>query len=177
MWATTKKNISVGNPFSEYFLHGGKKCAITEVWCDFCFWNIFSPHHKQCQQLRCVELYTILYLYMLVVHMVAKHDALKSSCHWGRLILTSNCIMFRLDIQLGSRIFPLWQNNPYENGWFSGWRGNHPVPHPVPHHVKRLKASPTLRPRLLPLQPSPHLCRHFDGDYFYQKPIFAGKNG
>lgn len=177
MWATTKKNISVGNQFSEYFLHGGKKCAITEVWCDFCFWNIFSPHHKQCQQLRCVELYTILYLYMLVVHMVAKHDALKSSCHWGRLILTSNCIMFRLDIQLGSRIFSSLAKQSLWKRLVFRMAREPSSSHPVPHHVKRLKASPTLRPRLLPLQPSPHLCRHFDGDYFYQKPIFAGKNG
>ena len=37
-----KKNVchdekKMGNQFSEYFLHGRKKCAITEVWCDFCF--------------------------------------------------------------------------------------------------------------------------------------------
>lgn len=99
----------------------------------------------------------------------------KSSCHilvaWVSWRHALHHVPF-IDIQLGSKIFSALAN---EIGRFSGWRGNHPVPHPVPHHVKRLKSSPTLRPRLPPLQPSPHLCRHFDGDYFYQKPIFAGK--
>eukprot|EP00435_Cladocopium_sp_Y103_P033092 s3138_g8.t1 len=40
-------------------------------------------------------------------------------------------------------------------GWFPQWPGNHLVL----HHVKRTKSSPTLRQRLPPLQPSPHLCR------------------